>query len=41
MYAGKSNPYRFGVLVGNHPEDRFGNDVKTKLVLFLLGERIH
>ena len=26
------NPYRFGVLVGNHVEDRFGGELASKLV---------
>ena len=26
------NPYRFGVLNGNHVEDRFGYELKEKLV---------
>lgn len=27
------NPYRFGVLIGNHVEDRFGADLLKKQVL--------
>ena len=26
------NPYRHGVLIGNHTEDRFGSELKEKLV---------
>ncbi len=38
------NPYRFGVLVGNHVEDRFGQELIEKLVSRVnefLAERIH
>jgi hypothetical protein len=27
------NPYRFGVLVSNHVEDRFGKDLLCKIVI--------
>jgi hypothetical protein len=30
------NPYRTGVLVGNHVEDRFGQDLAQRDVRFLL-----
>ena len=26
------NPYRFGVLIANHTEDRFGHEMKKRLV---------
>ena len=26
------NPYRYGVLIANHVEDRFGSEIKDKLV---------
>lgn len=29
---GSQNPYRTGVLVGNHTEDRFGRDISAKPV---------
>lgn len=33
-YAGAKadNSYRYGVLIGNHVEDRFGKELKSKLV---------
>ncbi len=30
------NPYRFGVLIGNHAEDRFGHELTSKLVSHFL-----
>jgi len=35
------NPYRFGVLIGNHVEDRFGHELVSKLVfLIIFGEAL-
>ena len=30
------NPYRFGVLIGNHTEDRAGKELKSQLVWFII-----
>ncbi len=30
--AKSENPYRYGVLIGNHTEDRFGSELKEQLV---------
>lgn len=34
------NPYRTGVLVGNHTEDRFGQEISAKPVSHLFSKKL-